>query len=293
MTAEHHPSDVMLLAFAAGALDEAQRLAVALHVSGCARCRAFVDAMEHVGGIMLESLPPTPLAEASLGKVLARLEQLAPPSAVAPRARASDHHVMLGSRREERRGWFGHWRGIIPRTRMANAALIGDFAGRGRWFGHWIAPGQRLRTGLAGAALILLSLGITYLAAEYTFFRYADDYAAATATTGRVAIAGSTTGRIEIPGDVDWHKITLTSGKTYRFHLEGSDTGQGTLQYPVLRLRDSTGQVLHSDSGSIDGAGPGWTSVLTYTAASTGTYHVSCEASGKQTGTYKLSATEL
>ena len=81
--------------------------------------------------------------------------------------------------------------------------------------------------------------------------------------------------------------------KTYRFHLEGSDTGQGTLQYPVLRLRDSTGQVLHSDSGSIDGAGPGWTSVLTYTAASTGTYHVSCEASGKQTGTYKVSATEL
>jgi anti-sigma factor ChrR (cupin superfamily) len=44
MTAEHHPSDVMLSAFAAGALDEAQRLAVASHVNGCARCRAFVDA---------------------------------------------------------------------------------------------------------------------------------------------------------------------------------------------------------------------------------------------------------
>ena len=95
------------------------------------------------------------------------------------------------------------------------------------------------------------------------------------------------------PGDADWFKVTLASGKTYRFHLEGSDTGQGTLQYPVLRLLDGEGQELHSDAGSVDGPGPGWTSVVTYTAPSSGTYHVSCEASGKHTGTYKISATEL
>lgn len=87
--------------------------------------------------------------------------------------------------------------------------------------------------------------------------------------------------------------MTLTSGNTYRFYLEGSDTGQGTLQYPVLRLIDGAGQELHRDAGSVDGPGPGWTSVVSYNAPSTGTYHVSCEASGKQTGTYKVSATEL
>ena len=156
------------------------------------------------------------------------------------------------------------------------------------------AQRRRFNTTLATAALIILSLGVTYLAGEYAFFRYVDDdYPASTATTGKVAIGGSTTGNIERPGDADWFKVTLTSGKTYKFHLEGSDTGQGTLLYPVLRLLDGAGHELHSDAGSVDGPGPGWTSVLSYTAPSSGTYHVSCEASGKHIGTYKISATEL
>ena len=265
MTVEQHPSDVVLLAVAAGTVDEAQRIALGDHVRGCARCRTFVGAMEHIGGVVLEKLPPTPLTDESLAKVMAQLEQLTPSSAVATSAGVSDHVVMPRPGREEHRWWFG----------------------------QWIAPGQRLRTGVAGAALIALSLGITYLAAEYAFFHYADDYAASTATTGKVAIGGSTTSNIERPGDADWFKVTLASGKSYRFHLEGSDTGQGTLQYPVLRLLDSDGQELHSDAGSVDGPGPGWTSVVTYTAPSSGTYHVSCETSGKHTDTYKVSATEL
>jgi hypothetical protein len=102
----------------------------------------------------------------------------------------------------------------------------------------WARPARRVKTVLAGAALIVLSLGIIYLADEYAFFRYDDDYPASTATTGQVAIGGSTTGTIERAGDADWFKVALASGKTYRFLLEGSDTGQGTLQYPVLRLLD-------------------------------------------------------
>ena len=66
MTIEQHPSDVVLAAFAAGTLDEAQRIAIAAHVRGCAHCRAFVRAMEHLGGIVLDGLPPTSLAAGSL-----------------------------------------------------------------------------------------------------------------------------------------------------------------------------------------------------------------------------------
>ena len=65
MTTEHHPSDVELAAFAAGTLDEAQSYAIATHVRGCASCRAFVRAMEHVGGIVLDGLPPTSVAGGS------------------------------------------------------------------------------------------------------------------------------------------------------------------------------------------------------------------------------------
>ena len=54
MTTEHHPSDVVLFALAAGTLDETQRVETATHVRECASCRAFVRAMEHVGGIVLE-----------------------------------------------------------------------------------------------------------------------------------------------------------------------------------------------------------------------------------------------
>src|SRR5271166_5123447 len=74
MMTEHHPSDVVLLALAAGTL-EAQRDAIAAHVRGCASCRAFVRAMEHVGGILLEELPPTSMASGSLSEMLARIEQ--------------------------------------------------------------------------------------------------------------------------------------------------------------------------------------------------------------------------
>jgi putative transcriptional regulator len=77
MTTEHHPSDVELAAFAVGTLDD-QSDAIATHVRGCASCHAFVRAMEHVGGIVLDGLPPTSLAGGSLAAVMARLEQFAP-----------------------------------------------------------------------------------------------------------------------------------------------------------------------------------------------------------------------
>ena len=134
MTVEQHPSDVALLAFAAGTLDEVQRVAIDDHVRGCARCRPFVGAMEHVGGIIIEGLPPTSLADGSLAKVMARLEQPAVPSVAATAADSSDHAIIPVSRHEERRHWFGR---IFPSmrrsTQMANAALIGDFVYRRVW----------------------------------------------------------------------------------------------------------------------------------------------------------------
>ena len=80
MTAEDHPPDIVLSTFAAGTLDEAQRIAIAAHVSRCGRCRTFVRAMENVGGIVLDGLPPASLAGGSLAEVLARLDKLASPS---------------------------------------------------------------------------------------------------------------------------------------------------------------------------------------------------------------------
>jgi GDSL-like Lipase/Acylhydrolase family len=149
MTAENHPSDIELAAFAAGTRDDARRMAIATHLRGCSRCHAFVRAMEHVGGVVLEGLPPAALAGGSLAAVMARLDSPAPASRTP------------GGGPSERGGVFGAPGGFSP-----------------RWFGHGrrTARGKRIRNGLANAALVTLSLGITYLAAEYAFFRHGLPY---------------------------------------------------------------------------------------------------------------------
>ncbi len=68
-----HPTDLDLAMAAAGLLDKARVGVVIAHICGCASCRFFVRSMENIGGIMLENLPPTPLADGSITKVIARL----------------------------------------------------------------------------------------------------------------------------------------------------------------------------------------------------------------------------
>lgn len=59
-----HPTNVVLLMNAAGRLDELQHAAVDEHVFGCARCRDFVGAMEHISGVLLNGGSPSALAPA-------------------------------------------------------------------------------------------------------------------------------------------------------------------------------------------------------------------------------------
>jgi len=129
MMTEHHPSDVVLLALAAGTL-EAQRDAIAAHVRGCASCRAFVRAMEHVGGILLEELPPRSMASGSLSEMLARIEQPDPSSSAAIGSSSGSRSPSRGRR------LFGG-EGTSPRRR-------------------------RLLQALPIAAAIALSVGVTY-----------------------------------------------------------------------------------------------------------------------------------
>ena len=72
----HHPADGLLLAHAAGSLEEAMALIVATHLSFCARCRRIVAQAEAVGGVRVEEMPPVSLAADALEKTLTRLSQL-------------------------------------------------------------------------------------------------------------------------------------------------------------------------------------------------------------------------
>ena len=70
----HHPSDDVLMAYAAGNLDEATSLLIATHITLCPECRHAVELAESLGGELLEKVEATPLQAESIDKMLAAIE---------------------------------------------------------------------------------------------------------------------------------------------------------------------------------------------------------------------------
>ncbi|MGL1147904.1 zf-HC2 domain-containing protein, partial [Vibrio parahaemolyticus] len=67
----HHPSNSLLLDYAAGTLDEASSLLIATHLTLCPHCRREVAAAEAIGGSLLDDLPAAPLRPGALDAVMA------------------------------------------------------------------------------------------------------------------------------------------------------------------------------------------------------------------------------
>lgn len=82
----HHPSEALLVAYAAGSLSEAQSLALCTHLAFCPACRRRSVEAEAVGGALLERIEPLPLAAAGLESVMARLDREPRESRAVPRA---------------------------------------------------------------------------------------------------------------------------------------------------------------------------------------------------------------
>ncbi len=115
MTIAHHPEEDLLAAYAAGALDLGQRVAIATHLKACPSCRDFVRAMERVGGAIIAGMAPAALAEGALDRMLARIAEPAP---VPPRAPRAPHDAPEGLPRFVRAYDLGPWRRIAPGVAM-------------------------------------------------------------------------------------------------------------------------------------------------------------------------------
>ena len=119
-----------------------------------------------------------------------------------------------------------------------------------------------------------------------------DDFTQDTLTTGVVSVGDSATGNLETRGDIDWFEVTLQAGQTYRFDLEGSPTGAGTLGDPnLLGIYDNLGQLIPGTDN--DDGGTWLNSRLYFTASRYGTYHVAVGAWRSDTGSYKLLVEEV
>lgn len=117
-----------------------------------------------------------------------------------------------------------------------------------------------------------------------------DDFAGSTATTGSISAGGSIMGHIGAANDVDWFRITLTAGRTYRVDLEGSPSGAGTLADPYLELRNSAGVVMNS----YDDGGTGYNSRGQFTATTSGTYYLAASSYDPDIlGSYRLSVADV
>jgi len=122
MSIEHHPTDSMLAAFAAGTLDHGQHVAVATHLVSCPQCRAFMRSMEQVGGAVLASLPPAAMSTGALAAVEARLNEPVRPAAAAITPTVPETEVP-GLPKFVRRYRFGNWKWIAPSVHLRPIAL--------------------------------------------------------------------------------------------------------------------------------------------------------------------------
>lgn len=86
MTPRHHPPEELLLGYASGASAEAVSLIVGTHLVWCAACRARVQALEAIGGLMLDTLDAAEVSPAARDALFARLDAPAPAPAAAEAA---------------------------------------------------------------------------------------------------------------------------------------------------------------------------------------------------------------
>ena len=128
---------------------------------------------------------------------------------------------------------------------------------------------------------------------SYTVYvnRLTDEFGATRLTEGRVTVGGSSTGDIGQPRDRDWFAVELIGDRAYRVDLEGSPTGQGTLDDPYLLGIYFDWELLPGTAD--DDGGAGLNSRLDIVAPESGTYYISAGAYSNRTGSYRVSVKEV
>jgi putative transcriptional regulator len=141
MTITHHPPEDLLADLATGKLEEAEHLVVSVHISGCPRCRRFVQAIEQLAGAALENSEPVSISDGAFDLVMARIHENPSPEAppAIPASAASQHQDLPELLRRCR---LGKRRRIAPGVSLQPIEL--PRTGKARAFLLQSAPGTRM-----------------------------------------------------------------------------------------------------------------------------------------------------
>lgn len=112
MTARLQPSEERLLAYAAGTLSPPEAVVVATHLALRPAAARWVEGLQTIGGEVLETLEPTPVADDLLARTLASL------STVEDRLPPEPANDMTELPEPLRRYALGPWRWIGPDMHM-------------------------------------------------------------------------------------------------------------------------------------------------------------------------------
>ncbi|MGJ4966115.1 ChrR family anti-sigma-E factor [Bradyrhizobium sp. SZCCHNRI1009] len=141
MTISHHPPEDLLADFATGALDEAERLVVGVHVADCGRCQRFVRAIEQLAGASLDAAEPIATGADAFDAVMARIDRR--PQAAPQVSEVAEHDPELADLPEMvRRCKIGKRRRVAPGISMRPILLPGT--GKSRAFLLRSEPGARM-----------------------------------------------------------------------------------------------------------------------------------------------------
>jgi putative transcriptional regulator len=141
MTITHHPPEDLLADLATGKLEEAEHLVVSVHLSGCPRCRRFVQSIEQLAGAALEDAEPIPISNGAFDLVMARIRENPSPEGppAIPASAASQHQDLPELLRRCR---LGKLRRVAPGVSLQPIEL--PRTGKARAFLLQSAPGTRM-----------------------------------------------------------------------------------------------------------------------------------------------------
>jgi len=79
--AHYHPSNELLMSFAAGQISNALGIIIACHLQKCKQCQNQVKMYEQLGAELIDTTPTTGMSDSSLNTLLSRLDSSPPPIA--------------------------------------------------------------------------------------------------------------------------------------------------------------------------------------------------------------------